>query len=407
MQIERLETESELDYHKRLVYGKLVDKTLADIDYSELAGLAYGQEYSSDVARRMFYGSRKTLELMDKERVESVSDSDVAGEIDAKMIELRKERQKFFDQRNAYNKLIRERSRQEELNEILVDAVKSGSLPRLEYVPVEIEQSDNDLLVSLNDIHYGADVHNYWNTYNSSVCREMMCRYIDRIISIGETHHSENCIVWANGDEISGNIHHSIAVTNKENVIEQIKGVSELIAEFLAELSKHFGQVVFVSVAGNHSRIEPNKDKALVSERLDDLVEWYLGARLQNFDNIIIGSSDVMTDAAANSVKVDNTMYLIDVRGKTYCGIHGDFDGSASKVQSLQTLAGRQVYAILTGHLHHNKVDEVQGVKVVMAGSFLGMDDYCVQKRIYGKPEQMVCVCDNTGIVCHYDIPLQ
>lgn len=406
MQIERLETESELDYHKRLVYGKLVDKTLADIDYSELAGLAYGQEYSSDVARRMFYGSRKTLELMDKERVGSVSDSDVAGEIDAKMIELRKERQKFFDQRNAYNKLIRERSRQEELNEILVDAVKSGSLPRLEYVPVEIEQSDNDLLVSLNDIHYGADVHNYWNTYNSSVCREMMCRYIDRIISIGETHHSENCIVWANGDEISGNIHHSIAVTNKENVIEQIKGVSELIAEFLAELSKHFGQVVFVSVAGNHSRIEPNKDKALVSERLDDLVEWYLGARLQNFDNIIIGSSDVMTDAAANSVKVDNTMYLIDVRGKTYCGIHGDFDGSASKVQSLQTLAGKQVYAILTGHLHHNKVDEVQGVKVVMAGSFLGMDDYCVQKRIYGKPEQMVCVCDNTGIVCHYDIPL-
>ena len=43
MQIERLGTESELDYHKRIIYGKLVDKTLADIDYSELAGLVYGQ----------------------------------------------------------------------------------------------------------------------------------------------------------------------------------------------------------------------------------------------------------------------------------------------------------------------------------------------------------------------------
>ncbi len=28
------------------------------------------------------------------------------------------ERQKFYDQRNAFNRLIRERSRQEELNEI-------------------------------------------------------------------------------------------------------------------------------------------------------------------------------------------------------------------------------------------------------------------------------------------------
>ena len=41
--------ESDLDYHKRLINGKLVDKTLADIDYSELSNLVYGQSYSSDV----------------------------------------------------------------------------------------------------------------------------------------------------------------------------------------------------------------------------------------------------------------------------------------------------------------------------------------------------------------------
>ena len=224
-----------------------------------------------------------------------------------------------------------------------------------------------------------------------------MCKYLDHIISIGETHKSENCIVWANGDEISGNIHQYIAVTNKEKVSEQIKGVSEVIAEFLAELSKHFRQVVFVSVAGNHSRIEPNKDKALISERLDDLVEWYLSARLQNFENIIIGGGE----------KIDHTIYLIDVRGKMYCGVHGDFDGSPGKVQSLQAMAGRPIYAVLSGHLHHNKTDEVQGVKTVMAGSFLGMDDYCVQKRIVGRAEQMVCVCDESGIRCTYGIPLQ
>lgn len=391
-----------------IVIGKLVDRTIDD-DYEELSERLFGEGncFNSSEVRKRMYGMRAIIEAIEREGEASIHDEDALSALDNKKIEIQKERQKFFDQRNAFNKLLRERSRQEELNEILFEAVKSGSLPQLNYQQVEIAPSDNDLLVSLNDIHYGANVHNYWNTYNSDICREMMCRYLDHIISIGETHNSENCIVWANGDEISGNIHQSITVTNKENVIEQVKGVSELIAEFLAELSKHFRQVVFVSVAGNHSRIDPNKDRALVSERLDDLVEWYLCARLQSFENVFIGTDNTYTTASAQSVKVDDTMYLIDIRGKTYCGVHGDFDGSASKTQSLQTMAGKPIYAVLSGHLHHNKIDEVQGIKTIMAGSFLGMDDYCVQKRIVGKAEQMVCVCDENGVRCSYDIPLK
>jgi len=394
--LSRQPNETDLAYHKRLIFGKLVDGTLADEDYSELAPYVYGKEYSSDVARRMMYGSRRTLELLGEEAAKRITSDDILSELDAKRIEVQKERQKFFDQRNALNKVIRERSRQEELNEILSDAIRSGNLPQLNYQRTEIEPSDNDLLVSLNDIHYGANIQNYWNTYNSDVCRMMMCRYLDKIISIAKTHGSENCIVWANGDEISGNIHQSIAITNKENVIDQIKGVSELIAEFLAELSKHFKTVTYVSVAGNHSRIDPNKDKALISERLDDLVEWYLAARLQNFENVFVGGGE----------KVDHTMYLIEVRGKIYCGVHGDFDGSSGKVQALQTMAQKPLYAVLSGHLHHNKIDDVQGIKTIMAGSFLGMDDYCVQKRIYGRAEQMVCVCDSDGVRCSYPVPL-
>lgn len=397
MDLEKRIDETPLQYHKRLVYGKLVDKTLADVDYSELSEFVYGQSYSSDVARRMLYGSRRTLDLIEEEGIDNIEDEDKLSEIENQKIELQKERQKFYDQRTAFNKVVRERSRQEELNEILVNAVKEGNLPALDYEYRERPPSDNDLLVSLNDIHYGANVHNYWNDYDSDICRQMMREYLSRILDIAERHSSENCIVWCNGDEISGNIHQSIAITNKENVIEQIKGVAELIAQFLAELSPHFNQVKFVSVAGNHSRITPNKKDALIDERLDDLVEWYLEARLQNFQNVIIGAGE----------KIDSTIYLIDVRSRTYCGVHGDFDGSVSKVQSLQSMARRPIYAVLSGHLHHNKTDEVQGVKTIMAGSFIGMDDYCISKRIVGAPEQIVCVCDDTGIVCHYDVPLK
>lgn len=396
MDLSQKPNESNIDYHKRLVYGKLVDKTLSDIDYTELAEALYGQPYAPDVARRMVYGSKRTLDAIERDVENGITAGNVIAEIDQRRIELQKERQKFFDQRREYNRILRERSRQEELNEILLDSVGNGNLPPLRYTYRDVRPSDNDLLVSLNDMHYGASVDNYWNTYNSGICREMIRLYLDKIISIAETHGSESCIVWANGDEISGNIHQSIAVTNKENVIEQIVGVSELISEFLAELSGRFRRVTYVSVAGNHSRIDPNKDKALQDERLDDLVEWYLAARLQNFENVVIGGGE----------KIDSTMYLINVRGKTYLGVHGDLDASGEKVQSLQAMAGRPIYAVLSGHRHHNMINEVQGVKTVMAGSFLGMDEFCVQKRIVGRPEQMVLVCDESGIRCAYDIPL-
>lgn len=391
--LNRRSGESELDFQRRIVYGKLVDKTLADYDYSELAELIYGQTYSSDFARRLMYGSLRTLEAMDRES--TVCMSTQVQDIDAKIFELKKERQRFFDQRNALTKVVRERSRQEELNEIIVRAVQCGELPRLEYQQHAVVASDNDLLVSLNDIHYGATISNAWNEYNTNVCRDMMRRYLDKIIAVGKLHNSENCICWMNGDAISGSIHYSIAVTNKENVIEQVMGISELISEFLVELSAHFNTVTFVSVAGNHSRLNPNKDNTLGAERMDDLIEWYVKARLQNFNNVLFDYN-----------KVDSTMYTIDIRGKTYCGIHGDYDGSDAKIQALQTLVGKPVYAVLSGHLHHNKTDTVQGIKTVMAGSFQGMDDFCVQKRIFGKPEQMICVCDKDGIVCHYDVAL-
>ena len=398
MELGRKENESALQYHRRLIDGKLVDKTLADVDYSELSEYVYGQPYSSDVCRRMMYGSKRTLELMDNEKGNVLSGTEIADEIDMKRIELQKERQKFYDQRNAYNKLLRDRAREEEINEIIADCVSSGSLPELHYNDEVLHHvvGDNTLLVSLNDLHYGANVHNAWCTYNSEVCAEMMARYLEKIVSIANMNMSEDCVVWAAGDCISGNIHRSIQITNKENVIEQIMGVSELIAQFIAGLSGHFRTVRFVSVAGNHSRIEPNKDNSLTAERLDNLVEWYLAARLQNFENVIIDDAH----------KLDDTVSLFDVRGKNYALVHGDFDGSAGKIQSLQQMIRKPLYAVLSGHLHHNQTDVVQGIRTVMAGSFQGMDQFCVEKRIVGEPEQMVCVCDESGIVCYYDIPL-
>lgn len=393
----RQQGETDLQYHRRLVYGKLVDKTLSDVDYTELAEAIYGQPYAPDVARRMAYGSRRTLDLIAKEGLAPAQVND----IDDRIAELKIERQKLIDQRTAFNKSIREVARQQELTEIIESAVNNGALPKLEPKERIIYASDGtrDLLVSLNDLHFGAVVDNKWRKYNPDICRQMLIEYAEKVERIAVETGAINCYVWNAGDSISGSIHKSIQVTNKENVIKQTCGVSELIAEFLTSISPLFETVSYVSVAGNHSRIEANKKDALISERLDNITGWYLDARMRDVANVRI----------MNEATIDDTMFLLDIRGKKYCGVHGDFDTSISSVQSLKSMCERigecdELYAVLSGHLHHNKIDSVNGVKSIMAGSFLGMDDYCIQRRICGRPEQLVCVCDNSGIVCSYDI---
>lgn len=395
--LNRLPGESDFEYHRRLVYGKMRDKTLADVDYCELSVPVLGAEYSSDSVRKYMYGSMITLDLLDKERDAQLGrdGADVLRELDDKKLELRKESQRMFDQRTALNKVIREVARAEELNDMIKKAIREGGLPSLPtYEPV-VRSGGNDLLISLNDVHYGAIVDNYWCKYSPEICRQMMRHYLNEIAAIALCHQSKNCIVWANGDMISGNIHYEIAMSNRENLVQQVMGVSELIAWFLAELSGMFEHVYFTSVAGNHSRIG-QKDKSIMNERLDDLVQWYLEARMAGFENVTVGFGD----------KIDTTMYVINVRGKNYVGVHGDYEPSPANIQTLQTMAGIPVYAVLCGHRHHNETSHVSGIRTVMAGSFQGMDSFCIQRRIYGKPEQMVCVCDDRGIRCHYDIDL-
>lgn len=63
--LRRKEGESELQYVKRLTYGKLVDKTI-DEDFTELSPLIFGQELSSTEARKRMYGIKRLLELENK-----------------------------------------------------------------------------------------------------------------------------------------------------------------------------------------------------------------------------------------------------------------------------------------------------------------------------------------------------
>ena len=315
-----------------------------------------------------------------------------------RLYELENATQKYRDARASCMEAYRTRTRLEELKECIMEA--AAALPHqmkgytgCKSAPVA-SNDDSKILISLTDIHYGIEINNAWNTYNPEICAARLGDYLERIKEIRSRHGSAGAVVWINGDLISGSIHKRISLANKENVTKQIIGVSELIARFLTDLVDECGfeTVEVASVAGNHSRLD-KKDDAPSDERLDDLVEWWLRPRLKEYQEITFD----------DYLKLDTSLYTINVCGKTYAGVHGDYD-PASNLSRLYDLLGQKPYAVLSGHMHHNKVETIQGVEFVMAGSLSGMDDYCVSKRILSYPQQMVCVCNSNGIVCTYPI---
>lgn len=388
MDIYRDSNESIKHYKVRLCKNKI----LYGLNFSDIATLVNketGETKSESFFRKWWNGYNEGYLDATKDCIEN---DEVLLDYEKKRIEFEKERNKLLDYRTAYKKEIRNDSRKEILLDMVLD--KISHIEPYNYVKVNLNKSDNDLFVGLNDIHFGADINNYWNIYNSSIAKKRLEKYIENIINIQKTHDSENCYVCANGDLISGNIHPTIQISNRENVVEQIVGVSELIAWFLSKLSNHFNNIYFSVVAGNHSRLS-TKENSPKSERLDDLIPWYIKARLQNIKSVFILDN-----------YIDSTLNIVKIRGLSYLNVHGDYD-SFSNIQKLTEMLDEEIYCVHLGHLHHNKTDYVQKYKVIMSGSLQGVDDYCIQKRIYGKAQQLVCVCSDKGIVCSYDVDLQ
>lgn len=185
-------------------------------------------------------------------------------------------------------------------------------------------------------------------------------------------HCSENCFVVLQGDLISGNIHKQVQITNRENVIEQIKIVSEMITSFCYTLSLHFSNVSLYNVSGNHSRID-RKEDALHDERLDDLIGWIVEKSLNHIENIHVQTGSSLDTGICN----------IKIRGLNYVAVHGDMDSfTRSGVQNLCTFLGYIPEAILYGHLHRCSFEEENGVKMVRSGSLAGAgDNYTIEKE--------------------------
>lgn len=406
MDLSRRQNESPLDYHKRIIYGKLGDKSLGDLDYSELSDYAYGQHYSSDVARRMFYGSKRTLDLVASNQKDSHASTNTINELDAKIDEFKREKQKFFDQRREYNKIQAEAGRREHLYERLGQAADelSETVGDVFAGQTALDVCDNEAVLVFSDWHYGMVTHNTFNTYNTDICRERVQEVVTKASSRIAQNKCSKLHVVVLGDIFHGAIHASARVASEELTADQLMQASEILAQAIIFLSQYVEETHIYITYGNHARTVQSKQDSIHRDNMERLIPWWLKTRILAEERVSGESLNI--NIAPES---DTEFLLLNVCGHDICAAHGDLDSVKASPRMLSTLFhkkyGKDIEYILLGDKHHREDFEELGVTSMLCGALCGSDDYANDKRLFSTPSQMLLIFNpEDGLDAEYRI---
>lgn len=382
--------------------GKLVDHTIDD-DYNELSERLFGEgnSFNSSEVRKRMYGMKAIIDAIERDRESRIQDSDLLSEISMARLDLQKERQRFFDQRREYSKLVVNTSRAEHLEERLVKAAEglSSTVGTIEFgshkpmLPV----GDKEAVLVLCDWHYGMATDNAFNTYNTAICKERVQKVVVDTIERVQLHQCNTLHIVVLGDLVHGAIHTSARVAAEELVCDQLMNVSEILAQAIEHMSQYVAHTKVYMTYGNHARTVQKKDDNLHRDNMERIIPWWLRQRLGGNDSI-----EVVTE-------FENEFIVFDVCGSGFCASHGDLDSVKSSPRLLTVLFqkkyGRNIDYILLADKHHRESFEELGVSAMICGALCGADEYASNKRLYSTPEQLLLiVSDDDGVDAEYRI---
>lgn len=374
---------------------------IIDMDWQEIID-KYGLDIHYDTLRKAtqtIFGGAFVSEYF-KSKLASQTNDTYLAEIRAQKQEIRKEKQKLFDERTALNKILREQGRIESMFDIVKRAIEEYQPIKFDYVPTKIQDSDNDLIIHLTDVHCGVDIISKFNVFNIDILKQRLQKYLDEIIDIKNIYKSQNAYVILGGDMIQGIIHLNSRIEAKENVVTQIMEVTDLVSNFIYELSKVFQYVEVHTTAGNHSRSTANKEETTRGDNFDLLIPFACKKDLKNIQNVKFVDNELECDIAT-----------FKVRGHMVYATHGDKDTVKNVVYHMTQFARKAKLPLpdmcYLGHRHTNGLTTIDDVKVIESGCVDGMDSYAIDKRLVGTPEQTVTVVtENKTIKALCDIQI-
>jgi len=350
---------------------------------NEVCGYSFGESYYRKKFKQYIVGEvaqSVTKAIIEKEEIEE----DKKRALEDILIDIRNEKQRLADERTTNNALLRRLSREDNIRSIAIETAKEISKRIILSTPEDecstFSCDENSAVLSLSDWHYGIDVSNYWNTYNIDVAEKRIKRLLDKTIAYCNKNKITKLVVLNLGDLISGRIHSEIRINNQIDVITQVMRVSEILAEFLNELS-FVCQVEFYSATDNHSRVEPNLKESLELESLARITPWFIKERLKDNPDVV----------CCDNV-FDDGIISFDIEGWKCIGVHGHEDKENAVVSNMSLMTNYKPDIIFTAHRHHLSSDEQNECIVIGNPSLMGTDVFAKRNRFTSRPAQIITV---------------
>lgn len=374
-----------------------------DLDWSEIQ-TKYNITCNPDTIRKAsstIFGGQFRTEYLKNQIYTNPEEFSKEKELDKKLADIRKEKQKLFDQRREYNKLLTSDARAEHLNDELLRVAENLNVeyPLIqldEYKPVNTKR---EALLAFSDWHYGMVTENIWNIYNTDICKRRVEKLVSKVIDYLELNRIDMLHIVLLGDAAHGGCHVSCRVKSEEDVCDQIMHVSEIMAEAINKLSAHVNHITVYSCYGNHLRTIQNKQDSVDSDNLEKLIPWWLKQRLKGNDRIDIVESEY------------KEFTRIDICGYKVCCVHGNLDNFRNIGSTVNTIFSRKfgenIDYTISGDKHHLEEFEQFDIESILIRSLCGTDDYANEKRLYSKPGQTLMIFNlEDGREATYHIPL-
>ncbi len=359
--------------------GREKDAGTLDLEWSEIAKIINKEcredenEYRDESAYRKPYQQAKRF--YEAGVFEDLTSEKYAELIRAEQRELRKERQKFSDEKLEYNRWLREEARDELIIEKFCQAV--SSLPTLVHPNFRIIDTGNAKkcgILCFADTHYGAEFcikglyGEIINEYSPEIFEKRMGELLNMTIEKVRKEGFTKIKIFSLGDELDGILRASQLMKLRYGIVDSAIRYSEFICNWLNALTNYV-KVEFYMVEGNHTelRMIGQPKGTFKDDNMSKIIKEFIKTRMANNENFSFFENE-------------SGLIFSDALGFNILGIHGEVKNLSKALQNFSTIYGINVDILIGAHLHHFETETV-GVKkdVVSIPSIMGLDGYSVE----------------------------
>lgn len=285
--LKKLENETEEQYLWKV--GQLIDSgkieswaSINDIVNKEILGNDETMYRTESAWRKKYQAAKKFMDNC----FSKMNQNEYSDKLEEQKKELEKQRQKLYATKTEYTRQIRQQSRFELFYENVSNEIKQLDIP--EFIGLEYSDNEKEYLLTIADIHAGAEFITETNEYSFDEIIKRFERLYNETVRFIKNNNLDYIKVLCLGDDIQGILRLSDLQLNESSVVKATVFVAKTIASFLNDLSKYCIIDYYHCPTSNHSQIRPLGTKAseIASEDVEYIICNYIKDVLVNNSRI-------------------------------------------------------------------------------------------------------------------------